>query len=504
MLLLSMPARLANLKASLWLDESWVANSLLTPKLSQTLYFDRWAQSTPPLFLVTERAIVRLAGYSEPVLRIVPLLAALASLVILAVVLRRLFSPLAALLGVATAVANYWVIKYGQEVKQYGTDLLVACLMILVLERILRDGERPAHFIRLALFCCVSSFLSFISLFWYGSCVVAAALTRRYRRALALALLIAICLGVNYLAFIRPNLSPSQFKDWASNFVDLARPGASLRGLQQSFGTLFIPLNSSPARAAAWLVETVLAIGAFRAIRLSLRGDRAALTVLLGALVPILVAILVSAAHRYPILFYPRMLIWAVPCCAVLVSYAVAPLFEWLANSREAPRTVVRSAALAACFLAVIVSQTIVIAFPRPAENNRAATEFIRSQARPSDVVFVQGGMYEQFRYYCRLFSWNPAQLYVGNTDWPCCALNIGSRSANPGARDLLDDVSLAAAKARNQTLWLLLPAGTPGHWSARFASQLNSIPGGLERQGCREERNQPFGQTLVLAFSCR
>lgn len=41
MLLLSMPARFANVQQSLWLDEAWVANSLLAPTLRETVYFDR-------------------------------------------------------------------------------------------------------------------------------------------------------------------------------------------------------------------------------------------------------------------------------------------------------------------------------------------------------------------------------------------------------------------------------------------------------------------------------
>jgi hypothetical protein len=518
MLLASLPGRFASLGDSLWLDEAWVANSLLAPTLHETLYFDRWAQTAPPLFLAIAKAVISIAGYSEPALRIVPLLATLSSLVMLAIVLRRLFTPPAAWLGFAMVVSNYWVIKYGQQVKQYGTDLLVACLIVVVLERILRDGGRRTNYVRLGIAGCVLTFLSFTAVFWFASCVIAVSLPNpapggasdthtgrlRYRRAIRLALALAACLGLNYLVFVRPNMAPNLFRNWATDFVDFGHPWASLQGLQQTFGALLIPLSAPLAKYAIWPVEAILAYGAFRAVRFSLRGDREAVTVLLTGLLPIVTAILVSAVGLYPILSYPRMLIWAVPCCVLLFSYALTPAVRGFSSlSISLSGRLLRYGVPAACLAVVILSQFVLFAFPRPAEKNRDAVEFIRSNAGGSDLVFVHGGMHEQFLYYRRLLRWNPNHVYFGNTNWPCCALDKEKRSSSPDARDFLDDVNRAAARARNHTLWLLLPSAAPGHWSSGLAPQMDALPRALSQQGCRQQYKRVLSQTLVLAFSC-
>lgn len=333
------------------------------------------------------RAVLSFAGCSEPALRIVPWLAAFSGIVILAVVLRRLFSPPAAFVGFAIIVCNYWIIKYSQQVKQYGTDLLIACLMLLMLDRIVRDGRDLTDYVRLGLLGFVSSFLSFTSVFWFASCVIAVSLPNRvpggvagehagrlrFRRAIALVLLLAACLGLNYFVFIRPNLTAAQFGSLAMEFFDVTHMATSLRRLQHTIGDLLVPLSSPLAQYTIWLIEVLMVFGTYRAIRFSLQGDRTALVVLLAGPVPIVVVILVSATRLYPILYYTRMLIWMIPCSVVLVSYALTP-----ALGRIASLPILLSSRLllyavpAACLSVVLLSQVVFFAFPGPPKRTEA------------------------------------------------------------------------------------------------------------------------------------
>jgi peptide deformylase len=45
--------RLQGFDRSLWQDESWVANSILSQTWHGMFYYDAWAQSTPPLFEIS-------------------------------------------------------------------------------------------------------------------------------------------------------------------------------------------------------------------------------------------------------------------------------------------------------------------------------------------------------------------------------------------------------------------------------------------------------------------
>src|SRR5436309_2141496 len=65
--------RIPSLDRSLWMDETWVANSILAQSWQEMFYYDAWSQSTPPLFLAIVRAIVSVAGPSDLAFKILPL-----------------------------------------------------------------------------------------------------------------------------------------------------------------------------------------------------------------------------------------------------------------------------------------------------------------------------------------------------------------------------------------------------------------------------------------------
>src|ERR1041385_7654748 len=81
--------RLVGITRSLWLDEAWVANAAAAASLSKMLYYDRWLQTTPPLFLVLVRATVKIFGLSNVTLRLVPFIFGVVSIVFTFLLLKR-------------------------------------------------------------------------------------------------------------------------------------------------------------------------------------------------------------------------------------------------------------------------------------------------------------------------------------------------------------------------------------------------------------------------------
>ena len=88
------------------------------------LAYPNWLQSTPVIPLLLIRAVVAVAGSSEWALRIVPVAGAIVATIVMAVVLRRAFRLAAAAPALVFLATNYWVVKYTQQVKRYGTDIL--------------------------------------------------------------------------------------------------------------------------------------------------------------------------------------------------------------------------------------------------------------------------------------------------------------------------------------------------------------------------------------------
>lgn len=501
MLAVSLPSRLANLNDSLWLDEAWVANSLMAPTWREMFFFERFAQSTPPAFLALSRLLAAVAGFSEVALRILPWLAGMAGLVVMAVILRRLFRPSAALAGMALLASNYWIIKHSQQVKQYGTDFLVAALFLVLVVRAVHNGPAGPG-LRMAVLGAMAPFLSFVSMFWFPSwlgALLLAAQKRRFGRAAGLALCLTGCLAFCYFVFIKPNQTPALFRSLADSFLRLNEPLVSLRGLDKAVWALLMPVAIWPGRIAVWALEIILLWGVIQSLWNGCRGDRRALAVTMGGVIPLLSAFGVSLAGQYPVLNYPRLLLWALPCLAVLFAAGVSALLAALPDGRF-----LRLGVPAACLTAVAAGQAAFFLVPHPAEENRPAMEFLLGRMDSADLLFVHGGMYEQFMYYQQRLRWRPDELYLGNTNWPCCAIEWERRTTNPGIRDLSEDARRAAVQARGRNLWMLLPGATMGHWSARLAGQLRALPDVLATQGCQTRERRRFGQTLVLGFSCR
>jgi hypothetical protein len=125
---------------SLWLDEIAVARNVIERPLGRLLFAPLdYDQTAPKGFLLAEAVAVSLAGPSEYALRAWPWLASMASVVLfwrLAMRALPAFGGVAALLCFATAAP---LIRQSGEVKQYGTDVAVAILLMLLA----LPGESP-------------------------------------------------------------------------------------------------------------------------------------------------------------------------------------------------------------------------------------------------------------------------------------------------------------------------------------------------------------------------
>lgn len=516
-LLLSLPARFAGLSNSLWLDEAWVANSVLAPSLRDMFLSKTWAQTSPPLFLLLERWAAVFAGHSEPALRILPVAAVLTGLVLTALALRRWLSVPAALLGFTLLVGNYWVIKYGQAVKQYGTDFLVSALLLWLLGCLIESRTPRPHPAALLAVAAAGLIMSYTTAVWLPTLLIFAAIPRqpdgvpalrwsgfRWRATARAGFVLGTVLLIEYVIFIRPNRTPALIRSLHSSYLDPRHPLVSLQRLISAAGVL---LASLPGLAGGLVGLSAAALAVYatvRAVREAQAGKpRGFLIVLAGAL-PLACLLAVGALGLYPVLDYPRMLLFALPSVAFLLAYGADALLR-LVNNRpsQAFQTGWRAAVLAACLAATATSQFVYFRYPRPSEENRPAMAFIQSRLEPSDLLFVHGGMYEQLKYYRTELGFRPQQLYVGNTHWPCCATGDLREATSPASTDFANDLLEAARRAKRSRLWLVFPAGATGHWSAFFRDKIEAMPSILVRGGCTREVHKLYGQTLVESYSC-
>ncbi len=514
LLSLTIPARLARLNNSLWLDEAWVANSLVTPSFHDMFFFPAWVQVNPPLLLLWERWTIDLAGTTEIALRLVPEAAVLAGLVIAAIALRRWLCAPAALAAFTLLCVNYWLIKYSQEVKEYATDFLVSVVLMKLLGRYLRDATGRRRYLTLAGAAAAGMFLAYTAVFWIPGLVAASALTaeagglewRRWRdvawrRVAGAAGLWGLVFVSVDVVFIRTNETAKLRQYWQPDFLDLSHPLATAWQAVYTLGRL-LEAGGPLAGIVGLGGAAFMGAAAFQAVVRGRAGEPAGRMVVLAGVFPLASVAVAAGLRAYPVLEYPRLLVFSLPSLALLTGYGVDLLLRRIAWSAAARRRL-DHLVVGGCAAAALASQVLFAFTSHSHEDNRPAMKYIGSRLRPDDVVFVHGGMYEQFEYYGVRLDIHPKHVYIGNEDWPCCVKGDIKKATDPSVWSFEDDLREAAERARGRRLWLLMPAGDSGHWSSGIRGKIDAVPRLLEADGCTWRRKRLFGQTLVERWRC-
>lgn len=115
---------------SFWLDESMLGLNLISRSAGELRSTLDYVQSAPYGFLLLQKGVIDTLGDSELALRLLPLLASLASLVLFAVVARRLLAPAAAAFAVALMVFAEPFLYQSSEAKPYSSDVLVGLVIV--------------------------------------------------------------------------------------------------------------------------------------------------------------------------------------------------------------------------------------------------------------------------------------------------------------------------------------------------------------------------------------
>jgi hypothetical protein len=500
------------------MDEAWVANSILEPTVHDMFYNQAWSQTSPPLFLLAERWITEVFGPSEMVMRVFPAVTALLGFIAVALVYGRWLTAPAALLALTSLCANYYLLKYPQQVKQYGSDFAVSALLLLLLATYL---ESPSRWRLSALVGggvgCL--FLAHTTGFWLPTLIltplVAELIRNRqpkfgelpWRETIAGGLVLGGVFVLVQIVFVAPTRTPELFANFRPSYIYMRDPVGSLLGLITTFGMMMAPGSEQLSLftgSALILIFGACSVTGWRQFMTSSIRDRSPVALLvLGGALPILCACVAGALHIYPVLLYPRMLLFSLPGVALLLGYAIDVLLGYLSVARG-PSQLVDTLALGVCVVLVVGTEFFYFGHPRPNEDNRPAITYMKTRVGGNDLVYIHEGMYEQFKYYRLLLDFRPSRIYIGNHQWPCCATGDHNDATSPGTKDFGGDLAEAAARAKGQRLWLLFPAGAPGHWSGQYTPEFNVMSENLARNGCERQEHRLFGQTLIEAYSCR
>ena len=409
-----------------WGDEAFVCFNLLHRDFAGLTRGLEYAQVAPILFLWGERAVVGLLGYSEHAMRLLPLLAGLASLALFWRLARSTVPPLSAAIAVGLLAVARWPVSMDTFVKPYSGDLLMALMLLVPAVEWMRRPEQLRWPALLALAAPVALAASYPAVFVAGA-VSLALLPTAWRsgwagRGLFVAynlLVAATFLGTYWLA-VRTQLNAGpghgavdQYLQtyWADSFPP-ASPLPLLKwlALAHTGQMMAYPVGGSDGLSSVTFLLFVFGAWTWW------KGGRRSLLVLW--LAPFALNLLAAALHRYPYGGGCRLCQHLAPAVCLLAGTGIAALLERFIRS-DALRmrwAVGLSVLLGACAVGGIICDVV---YPYRDPETRWLADMpgkVLASMRPGDPLVVVGDAPPTFRWYLELrdrdVRWN------GPIDW--------------------------------------------------------------------------------------
>jgi hypothetical protein len=499
--------RAAGVNRSFWLDEAWVANSVLEPSIRAMFFYGAWLQTTPPLFLLLARAAVSVIGLSHLSLRLIPLLSGIGAIVAMFLLARRVAWKPFAIVAWAVFCLSRAPIRLSAELKAYSSELLVSTLILLVCVLYMKAPSRRLQYC-LAGLLTVGVSMGFGSAFLIVPVLLFVLLVTYCRHGRAVES-IRVALGIGCPALIlllaeagwlvQPNTSPTLRQFWFEN------PADRLSAPQQAF--LLVEGMPFPDRLLAHheliggiallILLTGLAFALIRAWRG--KSEWACFQLLFG--LPILA---LFAAHNLKL--YPassRTVLFLAPCFILLVTRALQQVFVWavVVPRRAFARRFLRAALAAFTFgvFAVSISQNPPSELRRSVENFQAAFSFLESLRGQSDSLYVHSSCTESYKLYSRMASRSMPAAVFGHTGWPCCPRGIEPFRVGMDTMDSDLGQLLQLGSAR---VWSLYTTRS-GHTNRLLIDETANRRDNMGRRGCSEVRVNSFENVAVALYDC-
>jgi hypothetical protein len=311
----------------LWEDECLLSSNYLDRGYLDLLRPLDYYQVCPPGFLWGQLTVVRLLGFTEYALRLIPFLCGMASLFLFRRVAGRLLRGTALVLAVGIFAVGYPMVRYTAEAKPYGCDLFLALAMLaMVVEWLRRPGEDRWLWWLAALIGPILWY-SYPAVFVGGglSLAMACALWRSGRRGwkpwavynLALVISFAGLMAVNHMA-VDNATQTRMVGEWTDAFPPLTEPLKLLAWLftTHAGGMLGYPAGGPHGGSALTLVCCIAGVAVLARLRQGV--------LLMMFLAPLGLNFAAAALHRFPYGGHVRMTLYLGPVFCMLAGLGLA------------------------------------------------------------------------------------------------------------------------------------------------------------------------------------
>lgn len=211
------------LNPSMWHDECNLGVSIIDFHI-EDFFFKRLelGQVAPPLFMALTKLLTNIFGISDRVLRVIPELCGMGSIILFYLVIKEYSkSNLAKLTALTVFAINSALIYYASEFKQYGCDVFSVLLVIYIFNKIKFENLSTKKLLSIGIGLATLSWFSFVSLLATAGGFFTLLLNRKTRKPVLITIVpVAISLLIYAKLFLFKTYTDSfMVKNWAESFV---------------------------------------------------------------------------------------------------------------------------------------------------------------------------------------------------------------------------------------------------------------------------------------------
>jgi hypothetical protein len=332
---------------SLWTDEATLSLNIATRSFGQLAAPLDFHQAAPLGYLWAARAVTSLLGVGELTLRLVPLLAGCALLVVAWRLGTSLLGRRGGLAVLAVTAVSPALAYYSNEAKPYSSDALVAALLLWLGVAVVERRPRLTDTVALALAGAVAVWCSAPAAFVLagiglvlGGFALRIGDRARLTQVAAAGIAWAVSFAGAWLAVYRDGGSGGYMQDyWEGGFLSFGSGHEAARSLKESSQVVWnlfvtVPSSSMPVRREQVLLASLsLAVAALAVLGLRrLWRSRGPATALLVAS-PLLVTAAASLAELYPV--STRLVLFLAPPLVLLVGAGMVSAARLVAPRSE-------------------------------------------------------------------------------------------------------------------------------------------------------------------------
>jgi hypothetical protein len=394
---------------SLWLDEAMLALNLVNRSFLDLLKPLDYNQGAPVGYLILQKAVVSLLGSRDYTLRLIPLLAGLASIPLMYSVSKQYSRGLAPFISLGLFAMSAKLVYYSSELKQYSTDIMVTLLLLSITPKCLEDKVNPRVFVALGIMGILAIWISHPALFIFVGIVLTLGITfAKQRNLYRLLWLIGIGgvwttnLILVYVISLRALASNNKLLNyWSGHFAPLP-PWSNLVWYYNALVDMLINFAALPVNP---ITIGLLIIGIFS---YALRRWQ-----LMSMLItPCLLTLIASAFRKYP--FNGRLLLFVSPLVLLVVAEGVERIRMVLMRvNRPLSLIVSISLCIYICYTPIIGAYTN-IQVPPMVEHIKPVMSYISKNHQRNDVIYIYYCARPAFEFYAPLYEFDGIDYVFG------------------------------------------------------------------------------------------